>query len=442
MSTGQTPATAPLLSSMHAQERGLEIGREAHALCATLYPFCRSLTGEGVRETLRKLRAIAPIQIEEVPSGTRAYDWVVPDEWQIRDAYVLDGRGRRIVDFNASNLHVVGNSAPINARVTKAELLQHLHTDPAHPDWIPYRHSYYRESWGFCAPHRLIQGLEDAEYQVCIDSRLAPGSLTYGELLVPGAEAGEILISTHTCHPSLCNDNLSGIAVAALLARELAGRPLRFSVRFLFLPATLGPIVWLSRNEDRAAQVRGGLVLAGIGDGGEPTYTRSRRGRTQIDRAMEHVFEHCSPAARIRDFAPMGYDQRQYCSPGFDLPVGGLMRTPNAEYEQYHTSADDLSFIEAQALGDSWRLVWLAIAILQEDRRYLNLSPKGEPRLGPRGLFADAERLGLLWILNFSDGRHTLLDIAERSRVPFWRLAEGARRLEESGLLREVSERE
>ncbi|HEY2487146.1 MAG TPA: DUF4910 domain-containing protein [Candidatus Binataceae bacterium] len=424
------------------RELSAGIGAEAHALCAALYPFCRSLTGEGVRQTLRKLREIIPLTINEAPSGTQAFDWTVPDEWNITDAYVLDGSGNRIIDFKASNLHVIGNSAPIDARISRAGLLKHLHTDPAHPDWIPYRHTYYRDSWGFCAPHSVLESLNEPEYRVRIDARIAPGSLSYGELLLPGRERGEILISTHTCHPSLGNDNLSGIAVAALLAKNLAGCDRRCGVRFVFLPATLGPLVWLSRNEELAASIRGGLVLAVCGDAGEPTYVRSRRGRALIDRAVEHVFMHSSPKASIRDFAPTGYDQRQYCSPGFDLPMGGFMRTPNAEYAQYHTSADDLELVRPEGLGDSWRLIRLAIHILQEDRRYLNLSPKGEPRLGPRGLFADAERLGLLWILNLSDGLHTLLDIAERSHMPFWTLHEGARRLEESGLLREVSERD
>ena len=414
------------------------IGREAYELIEKLFPFCRSLTGEGVRRTLRALQSVVPLEIHEVPSGTRAYDWVVPDEWNIEDAYVLDGRGRRIIDFRANNLHVVGYSSQIDRRVPRSELLQHLFTDPAHPDWIPYRHTYYKESWGFCAPHALLASLTETEYRVRIDSRRAPGSLTYGEFLLPGTEPGEILISTHTCHPSLCNDNLSGIAVASLLARELQHRPRRLAVRFVFVPATLGPLVWLSRNEHLLASIRGGLVLAGIGDSGPPTYTRSRRGISPIDRAMTHVLEHSSSAAQIRDFAPTGYDQRQYCSPGFDLPIGGLNRTPNGEYPEYHTSADNLQCVSAAALGDSWRIVMQGVDILQHDRRFLNQSPKGEPQLGPRGLYEAAESYGLRWILNFSDGRHSLLDIADRARIPFWRLQEGARRLLASGLLQDA----
>jgi aminopeptidase-like protein len=434
-------ASGPLLISL-PEQRVEQTGRRAHELATELYPLCRSLTGEGVRGTLRRLQELIPLTINEVPSGTRAYDWVVPDEWNITDAYVLDAAGHRVIDFNASNLHVVGYSSPVDARVSREELLRHLHTDPDHPDWIPYRHTYYRESWGFCAAHRLLTQLTEAEYRVRIDSRLAPGSLSYGELYLPGTEPGEILVSTHVCHPSLGNDNLSGIVIAALLAQHFHQAPRRFGVRFLFVPATLGPIVWLSRNEPIAAGVRAGLVLAGVGDDGAPTYMRSRRGNALIDRAIEHVFRHYSPAAKIRDFAPTGYDQRQYCSPGFDLPMGGFMRTPNGQYAQYHTSADNLEFVTPGALGDSWRLIRMTLDIVQENRRFENLSPKGEPRLGPRGLFNDAERLGLLWLLSLSDGRHTLLDIAERSGVPFWHLLEGARQLEQSGLLRRMSERD
>jgi aminopeptidase-like protein len=418
----------------------VEVGRQAYALIEQLYPFSRSLTGEGVRKTLRVLQSIIPLTVHEVPSGTRVYDWTVPDEWNIDDAYVMTGSGHRLIDFHASNLHVVAYSSPVDARMSHAELIKHIHTDSAHPDWTPYRHTFYRDSWGFCAPHRLLSELNEQEYQVRIDSSLAPGSLTYGELFLPGSEADEILISTHTCHPSLCNDNLSGIAVAALLARELRDRPRRLGIRFVFVPATLGPLVWLSRNEHLLPRIRAGLVLAGIGDPGPPTYTRSRHGSAPIDRAMVHVLAHSASNAQVREFAPVGYDQRQYCSPGFNLPIGGFNRTPNGEYVQYHTSADNLELVTAEALGDSSNLIMQAVEVLQENRLFLNLSPKGEPRLGPRGLFDEAELFGLFWILNFSDGHHSLLDIAERARLPFWRLREGARRLRASGLLQELPE--
>jgi aminopeptidase-like protein len=410
-------------------------GQEAHALMERLYPLCRSLTGDGVRRTLQLLQDIIPLKIHDVPTGSRAYDWIVPNEWNVKDAYVLDGKGRRVIDFRLNNLHLAGYSAPIDATVDRAELLEHLFTDPDHPDWIPYRHFYHKEGWGFCVSHRQLPELNEPEYRVRIDSRLEPGSLTYGELILTGRESGEILISTHTCHPSLCNDNLSGIVTAALLARDLALARTRLGFRFVFVPATLGPLVWLSRNEPVVANIRGGLVVAGVGDPGPFTYIRSRRGSARIDRAIAHVFTYATSDGATREFAPFGYDQRQYCSPGFDLPMGCFMRTPHGEYRQYHTSADNLQFVTAAALGESWRVMRLALHVLDEDRVFLNLSPKGEPRLGSRGLSADAGRLGLFWILNFSDGHHSLLDIAERAHMPFWSLREGAQRLEECGLL-------
>jgi aminopeptidase-like protein len=412
------------------------VGREAHALMERLYPLCRSLTGDGVRRTLQLLQEIIPLKIHDVPTGTRVYDWIVPNEWNVKDAYVLDGGGRRVIDFRVNNLHLAGYSAPIDATVDRTELLKHLCTDSDHPDWIPYRHLYHKEEWGFCVSHRQLRELNEPEYRVCIDSRLEPGSLTYGEFILPGRESGEILISTHTCHPSLCNDNLSGIVATALLARDLALAETRLGFRFVFVPATLGPLVWLSRNEPVVPDIRGGLVVASVGDPGPFTYIRSRRASARIDRAIAHVFTYAtSDGGATREFVPFGYDQRQYCSPGFDLPMGCFMRTPHGEYPEYHTSADNLQFVTAAALGESWRLLRLALRILDEDRVFLNLSPKGEPRLGSRGLFADVERLGLFWILNFSDGHHSLLDIAERARMPFWNLREGARRLEECGLL-------
>jgi aminopeptidase-like protein len=411
-------------------------GQEAHALMERLYPLCRSLTGDGVRRTLELLQEVIPLKIHEVQTGTRVYDWTVPNEWNVKDAYVLDRQGRRVIDFCVNNLHLAGYSASIDATIDRSRLLEHLFSDPDHPDWIPYKHFYHKEGWGFCVSHRQLRELNEPEYRVRIDSRLEPGSLTYGEFIVPGRESSEVLVSTHTCHPSLCNDNLSGIVTAALLARDLAQARTGLGFRFVFVPATLGPLVWLSRNEHLVPHICGGLVIAGVGDPGPFTYIRSRRSSARIDRAIAHTFA-CATSVEsaMREFVPVGYDQRQYCSPGFNLPMGCFMRTPHGEYPEYHTSADNLQFTTAAALGESWRVMRLALDILDEDRVFLNLSPKGEPRLGARGLFADAERLGLFWILNFSDGHHSLLDIAERARMPFWNLREGAQRLEECGLL-------
>jgi aminopeptidase-like protein len=414
------------------------IGQEIHALIERLYPFCRSLTGDGVRATLRHLSGMIPLDIHEVPSGTQAFDWVVPPEWNVRDAYVLDCKGQRVIDFRSSNLHVVGYSSPVNARMTREELLAHVFTDPQHPEWIPYKHTYYRANWGFCVAHQELAQFTEPYYDVRIDTTLAPGSLTFGECFLPGKRPQEILISTHTCHPSLCNDNLSGIAVAAMLARALATAERELSYRFLFLPATLGPLVWLSRNEERLSNIAGGLVVAGVGDCGDVTYIKSRKGDTAIDRAVAHVLAHGSGSSSTREFVPTGYDQRQYCSPAFDLPVGCIMRTPHGCYAEYHTSADNLEFVSPVSLADSYHKILSVLAILDANRHYVNQSPKGEPELGRRGLFQDAQRLGLLWTLNYSDGRHDLLEIADRAGIPFRTLLAGARKLEACDLIREV----
>jgi aminopeptidase-like protein len=422
-------------------------GNEMHALMAELYLLPRSLTGEGVRRTLARLRAELPLEIREVPSGTRVFDWTVPPEWNIRDAYIKDGLGRRLVDFRESNLHVVSYSLPVDRRMPLQELLPQLHTLPEHPDWIPYRTSYYRETWGFCLSQRRLEALEDGEYEVRIDSTLEPGSLTYGELFLEGRSDEDVLISCHCCHPSLANDNLSGIAVAVALARALRDRKTRYGYRFVFAPATIGPIVWMATQPDSAARVRHGLVLACLGDPGASTYKRSRRGDALIDRAAEHVLASSGQPYRIDDFVPYGYDERQYCSPGFDLPVGRLTRTPNGEYPEYHSSADDLSLVTAAALEDSLTKCLAIVDILEHDGCYRNLSPYGEPQLGRRGLYEGlagrAElpgyEMALLWVLNQSDGSQSLLDIATRARLPFETIRSAAGRLQEAGLLAAVA---
>jgi aminopeptidase-like protein len=414
------------------------IGQEARALIERLYPFCRSLTGDGVRQTLSALQNIIPLSVHEVPTGTAVYDWVVPDEWNARDAYVRDSKGTRVIDFQKCNLHLVGYSAPIAGRMARSELLKHVFTNPDHPAWIPYKHFYYKRDWGFCVAQQTLELLTEDDYDVRIDTSLEPGHLSYGEFFLAGRRQQEVLISAHTCHPSLCNDNLSGIAVAALLARELAKEPRELSYRFLFVPATLGPLVWLSRNEDKLHNIRHGLVISGVGDSGSPTYMKSRLGHAEIDQAMAHVFAHSDGAGVVQEFSPCGYDQRQYCSPGFNLPVGCFMRTPNGQYPEYHTSADSLDLMSTSSLADSFKKIMSSFSILEANRVYVNLIQKGEPRLGPRGLFQDVERLGLFWTLNFSDGQHSLLDIADKADIPFELIAEGARRLVASGLLREA----
>jgi aminopeptidase-like protein len=425
-----------------ARQSGLEL----YELVRDLYPIPRSLTGNGVRETLRRLSERIPLELHEVPTGTHAFDWTVPKEWNVVGAHITGPDGRRVVDLADSTLHVVGYSVPVRARLPLAALREHLTSIPEHPDWIPYRTSYYREGWGFCLRHSTLLALEEGEYEVVVDSTLEDGHLTYGEYLLAGDSSDEVLISTHVCHPSLANDNLSGIAVATFLAERLGPLPRRLSYRFLFVPGTIGAIVWLARNRDRTERIRHGLVLTSLGDPGPFTYKRSRRGDAEVDRAVAHVLRSSGRDHELLDFSPDGYDERQYCSPGFDLPVGRLTRTPNGRYPEYHTSADDLDLVRPDALGDSLETVLEVCSLLDANGRYVNLNPHGEPQLGRRGLYRQVggrkeERSGelaLLWVLNLSDGVHTLLDVAERSGLPFREIRLAADALVDAGLLQEA----
>ena len=405
-------------------------------LIAELYPICRSITGDGLRQTLEIIRRTVPIEIHAVPSGTPVLDWTVPAEWNVKDAYVAIG-GTRVIDFQQSNLHLMSYSVPVHARMSLAELRPHLHTLPEHPDWIPYRTGYYSPTWGFCLPHRDYLALAEGEYEVVIDSSLEDGHLSYGELYLPGDEkdTDEVLLTTHVCHPSLCNDNLSGIAVLASLAEALSAVRRRLSYRILFIPGTIGAITWLARNRDRVARIRHGLVLAGVGDRGPITYKRSRRGTAEIDRAVQLVLHSAGVEHRIRDFAPYGYDERQFCSPGFDLPVGRFSRSEYGTYPEYHTSADDLSFVSAASLADSHATLLRVLAVLEGNATWVNQSPYGEPQLGRRGLYNGDDLMPLLWVLNLSDGRHSLLDIAERADLPFEAVQRAAEALSGAGLL-------
>ena len=397
------------------------------ALIEELFPICRSITGNGVRQTLEILRRFIPLEAHEVPSGIGVLDWTVPPEWNIRDAYILDPDGRRVVDFAANNLHIVQYSRPIDAMIPLGELRPHLHTLPDQPDWIPYRTSYYTENWGFCLTHRQLSSLADGPYRVVIDSDLGPGHLSYGELLIPGETDDTVLFSCHICHPSLANDNLSGIAVATMLACHLQTLRRRHSYRFLFIPGTIGSLTWLARNEDKVGRIVHGLVLSCLGDAGGMTYKQSRRGNAAIDRIVAHVLRNDEVPHRITPFVPYGYDERQYCSPGFDLPVGCLMRTPNGEYPEYHSSADNLSLLRPESLAHSLAVLRRIVAVIEGDAVCRSRNPKGEPQLGQRGLYetmggqraASYDQMALLWVLNLADGHHSLLDMAERAGVPF-----------------------
>lgn len=421
----------------------LRTGAELHALVERLYPICRSITGDGVRQTLDIIGEHISLERHEVPTGTAVLDWTIPQEWNIRDAYVAAPDGTRVIDFRESNLHVVGYSVPVRQRMPLSELREHLHTLPDQPSWVPYRTSYYAPAWGFCLAQEKLDALPEGDYDVVIDSTLADGSLTYAEHVVPGRVTDEVIVSCHVCHPSLANDNLAGIAVAISLAQQLALTQPHYTYRFLFMPGTIGSITWLARNASRIEKVRHGLVLACAGDPGSLTYKKSRRDDAEIDRVLQHVLR--SREHRVVDFSPYGYDERQFCSPGFNLGVGSLTRTPYAGYPEYHTSADNPGFVSPAAMEDTLSALRDAFGVLDRNRRYVNLSPYGEPQLGKRGLYdslggrSDAKQaqMAMLWVLNLSDGSHSLLDIAERAGLPFDIVDVAARALHDAGLVKE-----
>ncbi len=421
------------------------LGRELHGLISAWYPICRSITGEGLREQLRRIGAIIPLQLHEIATGTPLFDWTAPMEWNIHDAYVSDAAGRRVVDFQKHNLHVLGYSTPVKRTLPLEVLKQHCHTLPDHPDWIPYRTSYYREQWGFCLAQSRLDALPPGDYEVCIDATLTNGSMSYGECLLPGTGTEEFLFSAHACHPSLANDNLSGLAIAACLARALREVPHRLTYRFVFAPGTVGAIAWLAHHEQEAARMRHGLVLACLGDKGHSTYKKSRRGDAAIDHCAAYVLEHSGQPHEVQEFTPYGYDERQYGSPGFNLPVGCFMRTPPGRYPEYHTSADNPDFVHSESLADSYGKLARIIEILENDGVYRNLNPKCEPQLGKRGLYTaiggktdtKALEMAMLWVLNYSDGAHSLLDIARKSGVDFAHVRAAADALLAANLLEE-----
>ena len=422
-----------------------DVGEEIFAFSAKIFPICRSITGDGVRQTLREVGSFLPLKIREVPTGTEVFDWTIPREWNIRDAYIRNAAGEKVVDFAESNLHVMSYSVPVRKRVSLAELKQHVYTLPERPDLIPYRTSYYADDWAFCMAHRQLEGLREGAYEVVIDSSLESGSLTYGEYLHKGETDEEFLLSAHVCHPSLANDNCSGVALLTHLAYRMVGLRTRYSYRFLFAPGTIGAIAWLAANEARSGRIKHGLVVSMVGDGGGPTYKKSRGGDAVIDRAMQHILRHSGMAPVVEDFSPYGYDERQYCSPGFNLPVGLFQRSKYGTIPQYHTSADDLSFIKPEHLRESYTVIVKAIGIVENNSVWRNTAPNCEPQLGKRGLYRRvggeniaAENMAMLWALNLSDGDHSLLDIAERSKLPFDILLRATRRLQAHGLLAET----
>ena len=423
-------------------------GRRMHRSMAELFPVCRSLTGPGVRETLDILARDLPIERHSVPSGTPCFDWTVPPEWEIREAWIRSPDGKTVVDFKDNNLHVVGYSRPVRGTFPLESLLPHLHSIPEHPDLVPYRTSYYADNWGFCLSHRNLKALQPGTYDVCIDSALSPGQLDWGEMVLPGERDSEIVFSTYLCHPSMCNDNLSGIVVTAALMAILAREPRRHTYRAVFHPETIGALAWLARNESMLDRIVGGLTINSVGDPGAYTFKKSRRGDTLIDRTAMFVLRMRDEPSRVIDFSPAGSDERQFCSPGFDLPFGSLMRSPDDtfgdDFDVYHTSGDDLEFVRPEALAGSLARLLEIIHVIEHDETYVNLAPKGEPQLGRRGLYSGVggfqsgykhSRIAMMWTLNLSDGNHSLLDIAERASLPFREIHAAAETLVSAKLL-------
>lgn len=413
-----------------------------YELIEELYPICRSITGNGLRETLDRIGRHVPLTIHEVPTGTQAFDWTVPREWNIEEAFIEDADGNRLIDFANHTLHVVSYSVPVDATLTWEELRPHLHTLPDHPDWIPYRTSYYKDNWGFCLAHRDLERFDKGPFRVCIRSSLTEGSLTYGETVIPGATNQEVVFFNHVCHPSLCNDNLSGNVVMAELASWIRERERRFTYRFVWAPVTIGSITWLSRNQETVPKIHAGLVAVLLGDPGPLHYKRTRTGGAEIDRVVEFVLEEQGVAAKLLDFSPYGYDERQFNSPGIAAPVGRLTRTPNSEYDEYHSSADNLSLVQPACLEESLRVLERIVEVLDGNATYRNTAPQCEPQLGKRGLYGATggtrpkeREHAMLWILSLSDTAHSLLDICNKSGIDFDVVRAAADDLLAAGLL-------
>ena len=440
-------------------------GGKMYDLVEELFPICRSITGDGVRKTLEIIKKLIPIQINEVPTGTKVFDWSIPKEWNIKDAYVKNSKGDKIIDFKKSNLHILNYSTPINRKVSLNELKKHVFTLPEYPKWIPYRTSYYKENWGFCITHDQFEKLVDEEYEVVISSTLKDGHLTYGELFLKGESESEILFSCYVCHPSMCNDNLSGISLLTFLAKYLSKKKLKFSYRFLFIPETIGAITWLSLNEKKINKIQGGLVATCLGDQGNITYKKTRDGNSMIDKVVEKILKESGEKYKIIDFFPAGSDERQFSSPGFNLPIGSITRTLYGEFPEYHTSADNLDFVQAKYFQNTFEKYIMVISALEdcfEDTRnkeiiqkdqskkdeliFKNIYPKCEPNLGKRGLYdlIGAKKSGLddkmpiFWVLNFSDGENSLLDISKRSKIKLEDIKLAAERLVKSGLIQQI----
>ncbi len=444
--SGQSVTSGHLVGIMLDTET-MQAGEDMHALATRLFPICRSLTGNGVRDTLAALKIhIANLQIHEVNSGTNCFDWVIPQEWNVREAWIEDPDGKRVIDFTTNNLHVVGYSTPVDRLIDLEELQGHLHSLPGTPDAIPYITSYYQERWGFCLCDAQRSALKPGKYRVKIDADHNPnGNLTYADVLIPGESADEVLLSTYICHPSMANNELSGPMVAVWLAKWVQQAPRRFSYRFVFIPETIGSICYLSKNLTHLQNhVRAGFNLTCMGDERSYSYLPSRMGNTLSDRAAVHVLDHMAPDFIRYDWLDRGSDERQYCAPGIDLPIASMMRSKYHTYPEYHTSLDDLDFVTPKGLAGGYFAVRRALEVLEANRVW-RATMQCEPQMGRRGLYSTlgtrapevATRLRM-HILSYADGNHDLLALADKLRTPVWELVPFIEELAAYGLLEEV----
>ena len=423
------------------------VGHAMHDLVRELFPLCRSLTGDGVRETLRILGTHVPLTVHEVPSRTRAFDWTVPMEWNVRDAYVQAPDGRRVIDFRRHNLHLVGYSKPVDAVLTRAELEPHLHSRPDLPDAIPYVTAYYADTWGFCLAHTERERLGEGPFRVVVDATLEDGALTYADLVIPGAAEQEVLLSTYVCHPSMANNELSGPVVATFVAKWVLASPRRFTYRFVFVPETIGALVYLSRHlPTLRARTIAGYVLTCLGDERTVSFLPSRHGATLADRAALAVLGTEHPGFVHYDYLERGSDERQYCSPGVDLPVASVMRSKYRTYREYHTSLDDLELVTPAGLRGGYELVRGCLELIERNGRY-HATCIGEPQLGRRGLYprlgtADAHRhvADMLNLLAYADGEHDLIGWMTRLGIRPARLYDLVDRLVEADLLKRAND--
>lgn len=435
-----------------------EYEKEMYSLMSRLYPICRSITGNGVRESLQILSEIIPIEQHEVKSGTEVFDWIIPNEWRVDKAYLkYQGDDNYIVNFNNSNLHLLNYSRPYKGIVDFDELSKHCYYLEEYPDWIPYRTAYYSDEWGFCIPYNEYIKLDRTKkYEVLIDTELFPGSLTYGEYFIKGKSNKEVLISTYLCHPSLCNDNLSGVVMCTYLAKILSEKKneLNYSYRFIFVPETIGAITWLAQNESKLSDIVSGLVATCVGDAYPFTYKKTRDGNKTIDYVTEKALIDLGKKFRIIDYYPGGSDERQYGSPGINLPVGSLVRglyttdtIPPRPFKEYHTSADNLNYVKGKYLQESLDVYLKILDYFEKNDIYISDNMKCEPFLAKRklnlkigsGKGVYMTDVAIRFVMCYSDGKNDLIEISKKARISFEEIYSTAKVLESVGLIHKKS---